>query len=96
MLEAEALAATLCETRKHFRNADGSTLVPQHKAQPSQRNSSYVYDARLFLMERAWDIILREAQVHTARTLCDDASAKKSSLRQMIMGSGKTTVLTPH
>ena len=23
VLEAEALAATLCETRKHFRNADG-------------------------------------------------------------------------
>ena len=95
VLEAEALAATLCETRKHFRNADGSLLKVRPLAQPPPSDGSYVYDARLLLLERAWDIILREAQVHTSRTLCTDASNRKSSLRQMIMGSGKTTVLTP-
>ena len=79
-LEAEVLAEQLWEKRHHFRKVQGS---------------EYVYDARLLLVEHSLGVQLRASQVLAADELSSGASQGRSSLRQMIMGSGKTTVLMP-
>jgi hypothetical protein len=50
-------------------------------------------DPRLLLFEVEADILLRPGQVDFFRSMCSDATG--GQVRQLLMGEGKTTVLTP-
>ena len=80
VLEAAGLADALGERRRHFSRAGAG---------------AYAYDAAALAAEAAMGLTLRGGQAAALAELAGRVERGESSLRQMIMGSGKTTVLTP-
>ncbi|KAH8050297.1 hypothetical protein JL722_11503 [Aureococcus anophagefferens] len=61
----------------------------------SRGAGAYAYDAAALAAEAAMGLTLRGGQAAALAELAGRVERGESSLRQMIMGSGKTTVLTP-
>ncbi|KAK6588719.1 EF hand family [Cryptosporidium xiaoi] len=59
------------------------------------KNVIAVYDPRFLVFEFAYSILLRKDQVNLIHKLYDSAVNGKSICHQMIMGAGKTTVISP-
>ncbi len=58
-------------------------------------NLSVHYDPRFLLFEFTWNILLRKVQIEMVREYVSDIQNGRSSVKQMIMGAGKTTVVCP-
>ena len=54
-----------------------------------------IYDPRFLVFEFTWNIVLREKQVILVREFMSSLAQGKSTVKQMIMGAGKTTVVGP-
>ena len=79
---AEQLAAALVVRRAHISPSDDT---------PEQ----HTFDPRLLLFEFATGFVLRPPQVALVATLAASAQSGQSVCNQMLMGEGKTTVISP-
>eukprot|EP01107_Rhizomastix_libera_P015447 TRINITY_DN5841_c0_g1_i1.p1 TRINITY_DN5841_c0_g1~~TRINITY_DN5841_c0_g1_i1.p1 ORF type:complete len:4156 (-),score=944.82 TRINITY_DN5841_c0_g1_i1:134-11092(-) len=61
----------------------------------SQNGNSLSFDPRFLFFEYRFDILLRKRQVEMVRDFVRGAQSGLSSVQQMIMGDGKTTVCMP-
>ena len=55
---------------------------------------THVYDPRFLLFEFTWNILLRKSQVRMVRDYIHNILHGQSAVKQMIMGAGKTTVVS--
>lgn len=62
---------------------------------PTLRDPGWIYDPRLAVFEFSSPFMLRKCQAQLVKDFIESASAGMSSVRQMIMGAGKTTVIAP-
>ena len=76
---AKGLAATLSSTRAYARATAKGVGL----------------DPRFLVFEFVWNLFLRPKQVEIVEKLRSDALAGRSTVKQMIMGAGKTTVVAP-
>lgn len=67
----------------------------ESKRRRTEESIRFVYDPRFMLFEFTWNILLRKVQVQMVRDYVGDLKNGKSSVKQMIMGAGKTTVICP-
>ena len=56
---------------------------------------TYVYDPRFLVFEFTWNLVLFPAQVEMVTEFKKTVASGGSLVRQLIMGSGKTTVVSP-
>lgn len=84
-LGAKATADTLLARRAYFRSCEGSGL-----GEPR-----YLYDPRFLVFESLCDFLLRPRQVDLVSSFVKSARCNASCVQQMIMGAGKTTVISP-
>jgi len=76
-----------------------ATLLVQQRhcifqSPPAEGNKMF-FDPRFLVFEFTWNIIMRKAQVDMVNEFMDKLRRNESSVRQMIMGAGKTTVVGP-
>lgn len=83
---ADSVAADLV-TRRHFIDMLTGTGPPE--------SAEYEYDPRFLVFEYLLGFVLRKRQVELVRQFAGAAQKSQSSVRQMIMGAGKTTVIAP-
>ena len=76
---AKSLASTLSSTRAYARATAKGVGL----------------DPRFLVFEFVWNLFLRPKQVEIVEKLRSDALAGRSTVKQMIMGAGKTTVVAP-
>lgn len=53
------------------------------------------FDPRYLVFEFTWNIVLRKAQVQLVREIMQSMRQGRSTVKQLIMGQGKTTVIGP-
>ena len=53
------------------------------------------FDPRFLVFEYVFDILLRQRQVEMVNAFAANTAAGSSTVQQMIMGAGKTTVVGP-
>ena len=87
---ADQLAAMLCFRRAHVRPAGATGAAPAGVV-----SAGPTLDPRMLLFEFSAGIVLRPAQVELVEKLLAGASAGRSMCHQLLMGEGKTTVITP-
>ena len=83
---ADSVASDLV-TRRHFIDMLDGTGAPE--------SADYEYDPRFLVFEYLLGFVLRKRQVELVRQFAGAAQNNQSSVRQMIMGAGKTTVIAP-
>ena len=77
----QAAARMMCAPRSYFVRSKGK------KARE--------FDPRFLVFEYVFDILLRPRQVEMVNTFASNTANDKSTVQQMIMGAGKTTVVGP-
>ena len=82
---ADQLAAMLCTPRAHMHSGGG---------EGGEAKGVYL-DPRLLVFEYTTGFVLRATQVRLVRELAGAARAGRSVCQQMLMGEGKTTVISP-
>eukprot|EP00760_Papus_ankaliazontas_P003017 PhM_4_TR11378/c0_g1_i1/m.4426 len=55
----------------------------------------YCVDPRFLVFEFTWNIVLRKSQIEMVNAFIQDLKHGKNSVWQMVMGAGKTTVVSP-
>jgi thiol-disulfide isomerase/thioredoxin len=75
---------SLLGTRRHYIEAETIGGITRHFVDP-----------RFLLFEFTWNLVLRESQIIMVRSFMNELNAGRSSVWQMIMGAGKTTVVGP-
>jgi hypothetical protein len=97
VLKADSLVLNM-EMGRHFVDKTDEETGHEGGETKRQRISSkeeYSFDPRFLLFEFTWNILLRKTQVEMVRDYISDLRQGKSSVKQMIMGAGKTTVVCP-
>ena len=87
---ADSVAADLV-TRRHFIDL----VAGGEEAAGGGTAAQYEYDPRFLVFEYLLGFVLRKRQVELVRQFAGAAKNSVSSVRQMIMGAGKTTVIAP-
>jgi hypothetical protein len=80
--EADALLDTL-STRRYYASVGGGQEV------------TLTLDPRLLVFEHASSFMLRQRQVQMVKDFAREATRGQSSVRQLLMGQGKSSVITP-
>jgi hypothetical protein len=95
-LKSESLVNNLI-TARHYIDSKETVVADELDAKRRRVESTDVfsYDPRFLLFEFTWNILLRKVQVEMVRDYISDLRNGKSSVKQMIMGAGKTTVVCP-
>ena len=81
----ERLSAQL-RAKRHY-------VKEEHKDVHGYQYTEHVCDPRFLVFEFTWNIILRRNQVSIVTTFLEGLEQGKSTVKQMIMGAGKTTGL---
>ena len=77
--KADSLAMVLTAARHYVNNTNGRLSA----------------DPRYLVFEFTWNIVLRKSQIQMVRSFISDLQQGKNSVWQMVMGAGKTTVVSP-
>ena len=102
-IKANSLAKAL-GTQRHFMNViqkeNGDTGENSENNENNETGhgsfSSYSYDPRFLTFEYIFDIVLRQRQVEIVNSFRHEATEGSGQIvQQMIMGAGKTTVVSP-
>ena len=88
-LKDESLGRNLCMQR-HYVNKK-AILGGEEKRQ----RVDMTYDPRYLLFEFTWSILLRKSQVEIVNEYLHNLEQGVSTVKQMIMGAGKTTIVCP-
>ncbi|KAH8582661.1 very large low complexity [Cryptosporidium sp. chipmunk genotype I] len=93
------VARVLSSRRHYVRLLDirnGSEIVTREDLEKSRTEDVLaIYDPRFLVFEFAYSILLRKDQVELIHKLYNSATKGRSICHQMIMGAGKTTVISP-
>mmetsp|Transcript_28857 Transcript_28857/g.48961 ORF Transcript_28857/g.48961 Transcript_28857/m.48961 type:complete len:2411 (-) Transcript_28857:179-7411(-) len=75
----------------------GNLTCKRHymKEGEGEEGGGLFYDPRYLVFEFTWNLILRKKQINLIDSFMRTAAEGKSSVRQLIMGAGKTTVVCP-
>ena len=92
---AETLATNLSECR-YYTSILSPSSSPEEVEKKQQKDEIRVkFDPRYLVFEFVSNILLRKRQVELVNDFVNSAKEGKSSVHQMIMGAGKTTVICP-
>ncbi|GAB5371987.1 hypothetical protein AAMO2058_001626900 [Amorphochlora amoebiformis] len=60
-----------------------------------EKGVGLIYDPRYLVFEFTWNLLLRKKQINLIDSFMETAKKGESSVKQLIMGAGKTTVVCP-
>jgi hypothetical protein len=87
--------ATMQTLRHKCEGLVTSVTAARHFMRPTVCGGYYMYDPRYLVFELVSKYMLRQRQVEMASAFVRAAHSGQSSVQQMIMGAGKTTVIAP-
>lgn len=88
--QKEELLSRNLTMRRHY--VDCESLI---SGEGKRQKIDMTYDPRFLLFEFTWSILLRKSQVTIVRDYATALERGESTVKQMIMGQGKTTVVCP-
>jgi len=89
----ESLSRNL-NTQRHYIEKHSTPFEGGEEKRLRQRGD-LTYDPRFLLFEFTWSILLRKSQVEIVNEYLDNLRNGVSTVKQMLMGAGKTTIVCP-
>ena len=93
VLMDESLSRNL-NTRRHYVNQTSETFAGGEEKRLRQ-GVEMTYDPRFLLFEFTWSLLLRKSQVQIVNEYLANLQSGVSTVKQMLMGAGKTTIVCP-
>eukprot|EP00755_Sulcionema_specki_P005608 Sspe_Gene.33212::Locus_16237_Transcript_1_1_Confidence_1.000_Length_12018::g.33212::m.33212 len=95
VIQEERALARLAAMQQKSEAAAGMMSMARSFLTKEEGKETFLFDPRYLLFEFTWNIVLRGTQVEMVGNFVRSLRARKSHVKQMIMGAGKTTVVGP-
>ena len=90
-----AAADRVGDLQTHVANLSDLLQVQRHHTARQESGGLLALDPRMLAFECTSSVVLRKRQVEIVSDFLDSATAGHSSVRQMLMGAGKSSIISP-